>query len=446
MADLFTLIGKIAIDCTEAESKIDSIIAKADTLNGKLGGTKTTGTVNTVNNTSGTSTTTSSSSTTKQDVAAGTVAGNFVSKLLDLAGGWIVKEGEQYLKSGYNYLERKSLYTAKLQTSMNISKEEAENYFRTLSLLSVDSPLNLDSIGNAASRFVNLGYSPDEIMDVLTVMGNVANGSNDSFKSLVKALSDSGNMGYLLGQEKNQFANAGLPIYQLLSEFYGLDGTKEENNALLAAMQADKEISFNDLWQAIVKSQQPGGRYYNAMDNVMDTPLGQREQIEELEEMHAGTLLEKTGIMSVIEWWRGIQSNKLKKDIDFMNDPTSTPEMQKVLDIVDAITSPTSTRLQDYLNEQNYRNNPDFIGPPTPEGWTPASSTQTTEAIGNAIKQAIGESMPAAIEAGFQNANITVDVSTGTIRLDTGAMVGVVAPQVSVALGAMAALHARGGA
>ncbi len=443
MANVFELLGTIAIQTNQAEEKIQNLIDKANELNTALGGTKTVGTGST-SSTSSTGNNTNTNGTTTQEVAVGTATGNFISKVLDWAGGWVVKKGEQYMRSGYSYLEKKSLYTAKLQTSMNISKEEAENYFRTLSLLSVDSPLNLDSIGNAASKFINLGYSPDEIMDVLTVMGNVANGSNDSYQSLIKALSDTGNIGALLAQEKNQFANAGLPIYQLLSDFYGLDGDKEENNALLAKMQYGKQISFDDVWQAIVRSQQPGGRYYNAMENIMDTPLGQREQIEELEEMHAGTLLEKTGIMSVLEWWRRIQSNKLKKDIDFMNDPASTPEIQKAMEIVDAITAPTPT-MQDYLNKENYsRYEPGFIGPVLPEGWTPASNLQNTEDTAAAITGAIEKVLPGAVAAGFEKATININVTTSDVRLDTGALVGRIAPQVNIALGAMGMLHGRG--
>jgi len=114
---------------------------------------------------------------------------------------------------------------------------------------------------------------------------------------------------------------------------------------------------------------------------------------------------------------------------------------------IDAVSGATTWVEEKYNNllkdGYNALTIPEVFGPPTPAGWTPASNGQNTEAVVAAIQSAV-ESIPGAVAAGFADATIAVNVTTGDVRLNTGALVGQILPHVNIGLGAIGALYGRG--
>lgn len=443
--DLFTLVGKIAIDCTEAETKIDSLLAKAGQLNTALGGTSGSGGTGTTSTTTSTDTTDTSNSTTTQNVAVGTFMGNVLTKVVHVLGGWVVDSA----KEGYGYELDKEKYIAELKTMMDSTWEEAESFFNELNALSISTPLNMSSIGTGASRFLSLGYEPDKIIEMMQVIGDLAKGDNASFVRILKAVSDVMGKSTLQAQEKNQFSEAGVPLYALLADYYGMpyatDADKESANALFMEQQKHGDIPATDVWNALVKSTQEGGRFHNAMDIAMETLAGQTEKGEELSAMVSGKFLKKTGLFNIPEWWVGRKNENLEELNEILDNPDSlkeTPEMQKVMDIVDAITAPTPT-YNDLVNPA------EVYGPPTPEGWTPGNSISKLETVLTRMEEVLNpETFKAAAKEGsaegIANGLSGVTITTGSVTLNDGVLVGRILPRINLGLGQIAAREMRG--
>lgn len=469
--DLFTIMGKIAIDCADAEAKMDALIEKANTLNGALGGTKTVGT----GSSSGTGSTGSAASTggttsqtgqnangltvTTGTTAKGYILGNLGWKALTFLG----ETAKDVVEEGFSYNKDKEAYVATLKTMMGVSREEAEAFFSDITELSKETPLNMGSLGTGATRLINLGYKPEEILDTLYMLGDVSRGDNATFERTVKFVSDVLGKGRLQAQERNQATEAGIPLYQLLSKYYGLTGTNEENNAELYAMQEEGEITAQDVMDALWQSTKPGGQYNNAMSNAMETYSGAEERLKELASIVSGKasnslfdlvknkLIPKT--TELLETTNGILDGKGAADqlygdgkggydIDAVTGASMNQSVFK-----DGISAPSW--LKDVVDKLTI--------PATPEGWTPASSVQNTEPIADAvkgaieetmpdaIKNAIVESMPPAIEGAITKSILSsipgavasgmsgVTITTGDVRLDTGAIVGQLRPAVNAA-------------
>lgn len=439
--DLFTLVGKIAIDCTEAETKIDSLLAKAGQLNTALGGTSGTTTPSTTTSQGATSQTTQNGTTTEQ-VATGTALGNFFSGIVRLAGGWAIDYMKDYTGSGLDYIKTREEDVAALKSLYGLTDDEALGFYGKLEDVAVNTMLNMDSLGNAAVKFANVGYTQDEVLEAVNVLADASLGSNARFERLVKATSDVESYVKLRAQERNQYAEADVPIIKLLADYYGMEGGVKENAGMLADMQEHGDISSDDVWNAIIKATEPGGQYYEASENMMNTLVGQEERLAELKEISAGKFVEKSGFGSLYEWWLKMRSEMYEKDIGFFNDPTSTPEMQKVMDIVDTFTAPTPT-YNDLVNPD------EAYGPPTPEGWTPGNSISKLETILTRMEEVLNpETFKAAAKEGsaegVANGLSGVTITTGSVTLNDGVLVGRLAPKLNLALGQMTAREARG--
>lgn len=444
--DLFTLVGKISIDCAEAETKIDTLLTKAGQLNTALGGTSGTGGAGTTDTTTPTGTT--SGATTTQNVAVGTFLGNALTKVTSMLGGWVV----DVAKEGYEYEVDKEKYIAELKTMMDSTWEEAEAFFNDLNALAVSTPLNMSSIGAGASRFLSLGFEPEEILEKLQVIGDLAKGDNSTFVRVLKAVSDVYGKGSLKAQEKNQFAEAGIPIFALLADYEGVPYDTQEardayNQGLIEHMEKKGNLLTPDLiWGALLHSTQDGGRFHNAMSIAMETLAGQKEKEEELSAMVGGKFLQKTGLINLPEWWIGRKNELWEEANELLDNPDSlkqTPEMQKVMDIVDAITAPTPT-YSDLVE-------PEVQGPIYQPDWTPGDSIGRLETVLTRLEEVMNpETFKTAAKEGAAEGVASgmsgVTITTGSVTLNDGVLVGRLLPRINLGLGQMANRDLRGNA
>lgn len=441
--DLFTLVGKIAIDCTEAETKIDTLLAKAGQLNTALGGTSGsggTGTAGSTNGTGTTSTTSASGNTTAQDVAKGTVAGNLWTQAVNVLGGWVIDLG----KEGYAREVEREKYIVNLQALTNSTREEAEALFEELNQLSVDTPLNLDSIGYATTKLVEQGFATDDLTEAITVLGNVAKGDNNAMQHLTRAAMQIYSKGTLKAEEVEQLGDAGIPIYPLLADFYELTGSTQENNSYLRGIQENGGISNQDFWDALVLSQSaPGKPYYNQMALAMGTTKGINEQSEELTAMYSGTILTQSGFMSLDKWWKQFLNNFKESEINRITEEglfgvKNFKDVKDLGDVIDVITAPT-------FDYNSYTAPDEVYGPPTPEGWTPDNSISKLETVLTKLEEVLNpEAIKTAAKEGVSEGLSGVTITTGNVTLNDGALVGRILPKINLGLGQMAVREMRG--
>lgn len=501
MADLFTLVGTIALDCDAAEKTIDRLLTKTKMLQERVEGT---GGVS--NSGSSVATTTTAkpggSSAPAEDpfdtgmnvsvVGSGFSVKNFIkSNMAWKALEWVGKNVKTAVTTGIKEAENYETNVMAIQTMTGKSYEESKAFYDRMLKLDEETPLNDKAISTGLSTLYIQGrYQEEQILPLLKVLGDAARGDNDTFVSIADIIAKALSGGKADAKDINRMADAKIPIFELLGEVYGMTGTDAENTAAMREMMEKGQISGYDLIDALTLYTQPGHSAYNAMANAMQTKAGIDEQTEAMSKKAARKIAEETGafnlmknlskttgafMQGVTEWLDGNSesvfsdgffeslsellepfSNKLRPAFDaltidgpYNKNPSMLQKMYDAMTIDEPLDWKPTNRMEALLNffatgDPRYMDStPEVAGPPLPPGWTPASNTQNTGAAISEIKSIVA-SIPGAIESGLSNTTITVDVSAGNVRLDTGAMVGVFAPQVSVALGGMAALHGRG--
>lgn len=450
--DLFTLVGKIAIDCEEAETKINTLLEKAGQLNTALGGTGGTG------GTSGSGSTSTTNTTTVTNPSAAGSSGIWggamsviIGNLSSMAIHSLIEAIKSGVKDGYEYNLDKESYVATIKTMTNSSWEEAESYFDQLNQLAIESPLNMSSIGYAATRFLSSGMNTDEANDIIRTLADVSTGDNDKFTSLVKAVSDVMNKGALQAQERNQFSDAGVGLYPLLAKYYGFTGTNEENTERLMALQEEGMIAAADVLQALILSTQEGGQYYKASEIAMGTTKGKSQKADELSDKYFGTVLEESGAMNLIDaalsginWLMESEIERLEKDglFGWKTIPNGLQQLWNELGFGVGSDSWENGEVDEEELRQRYED----AGKIPPEGVGDLSSFQTT--IDNwtttfdmtGMKTAIAAAAKEGVAEGLSGVTIT----TGNVTLNDGALVGRIAPKLNVAFGQMAARDLRG--
>lgn len=267
---LFTLLGKIAIDSSSAEETISDVTESARGLAEQLDSTST----------SADNTAASIGSSSK--VSASTVwLGNMMTKATNL----LLKFGKSIVTTGMNYNQQVESQVATLSTLMGVSTEEAKAFYKELEKFAEDTPLSLSAVMDNAIMMLNYGMDQDEIIPTLQMLGDVALGRDETLSRLVLAYTQVGAYTKLRAQEAYQFIEAGASVYEMLRDELGVS-TEE-----LADMQEKGLIDFETVDAALSAYTDENGRYYGAMQRMMETGEGQQEKIKDTYQRTLGELL-----------------------------------------------------------------------------------------------------------------------------------------------------------
>lgn len=136
-----------------------------------------------------------------------------------------------------------------------------------------DSIFGNELYKNAQSMLVG-GTGVDEIMPRLKMLGDISMGSAEKLGSLTVAYSQNQAAGRLMGQELNQFINAGWnPLYEIAvmtGKSMGELRVKMEQGAISADM----------VTSALQHATSEGGKFYNMTNKIADTTYGKWEALK----------------------------------------------------------------------------------------------------------------------------------------------------------------------
>lgn len=150
------------------------------------------------------------------------------------------------------------------------SKRETDELFAKLMDMAKTTPFDVENLMQATFQLKAMGTATNDLLPTLNALGNMAAVvGGDKLGLIAKAFNDVQNKGKLMKQELNQFAENGVPLYDLLAE--SMKKPREEVVKLADA----HEISFAQVKKAIFDASEQGGRYYNLMQIQAQTLGGQ---------------------------------------------------------------------------------------------------------------------------------------------------------------------------
>ncbi|RYC66356.1 tape measure protein [Spirosoma sordidisoli] len=161
-------------------------------------------------------------------------------------------------------------------TQMIGSKREMNDLYVQTIQLANETPFEVEKLFDTVFTLKGMGVATQELIPTLEALGNMAAvAGQEKLPLIAKAFTDTMNKGKLMKQEINQFAENGIPLYDLLAA--SMDKPREA----IIKLAENHEISFAQVKKAIMDASQEGGRYYQMMAIQAETLGGQVSNLKD---------------------------------------------------------------------------------------------------------------------------------------------------------------------
>ena len=131
------------------------------------------------------------------------------------------------------------------------------------------SPYGKVGLSEATQMMAGFGVAQEKIMPNMKMIGDIAMGDAQKFQSLALVLSQVSSLGYMQGNDKLQFINAGFNPLAELSKMTG------KSIAELDGMMSKGKISIGMIEDALKHATSEGGQFYGMIDKINSTASGQ---------------------------------------------------------------------------------------------------------------------------------------------------------------------------
>lgn len=174
---------------------------------------------------------------------------------------------------GFNSLEEQSLIAF---TTMSGSAIVARKEMDDLKNFAAKTPFTFPEVLTGAKQLQAYGEQVQDLIPDLNMLGNIAAGvGKDRLPFLILAFGQVQAIGHLAGQEMRQFAEAGVPILELLSNKLG------KSKAQIQDMVEKGQISFKMVQDALRATSEEGGKFFDLMNKNSTTFTGALSNISD---------------------------------------------------------------------------------------------------------------------------------------------------------------------
>lgn len=197
-------------------------------------------------------------------------------KKLDDVGGKIEAVGSKlsYLSAGVVGLAIGGIkFNAELEqsqvafTTLIGDAEKASEAISNIQMDAAASPFSTDALIKANQYLIATGEEADNSREIIMALGDAiaaTGGGSNELERMAANLQQIRNLGKASSVDIKQFANAGIDVYGLLSDYTGK--TVQELQKM--------DISYDVLTGALKSASSEGGKYFGAMENQSQTVSG----------------------------------------------------------------------------------------------------------------------------------------------------------------------------
>ena len=155
--------------------------------------------------------------------------------------------------------------------------QKADELFAQTQQLALQSPFKFGELNRDVKQLAAFGVEANDLYDTTKRLADIASGLGVDFGRLGLAFGQVKARSWLDGKELRQFAYAGLPLLQKITELYnseGKNGRKNYTQADVKKMISGRQVSFEDVQKVLWKMTDEGGQFYNMQLVLSETLLG----------------------------------------------------------------------------------------------------------------------------------------------------------------------------
>lgn len=235
-------------------------------------------------------------------VSAGTIAiGNLIAKGVE----YTAKAATGLAKAGLLYNSQMQDYTSNFKVLLG-DYDAAVAQVEDIREMAAKTPFGMDELASGAQTLLSFGVAEEKVMDIMSMLGDVALGNKEKFNSLSLVFGQISSTGKLMGQDLLQLINGGFNPLQVIADKTGAsmgdlkkvmsgektskefqkamkDASKEVKKLgdeaspaakMLAQMYEEGAISADLVTEAFEIATSEGGQFYKGMEEASKTLSG----------------------------------------------------------------------------------------------------------------------------------------------------------------------------
>lgn len=232
-----------------------------------------------------------------------------------------VVEGFKSLVGGaVDYQKSMEYYTTSF-TVMTGSADKAGETVKKLADIGAATPFDMPQLADATSLLMNFGFSADDAVDSMMMLGDISQGNADKLNSIARAYGKMNSAQKVSLEDINMMIDAGFNPLQEISEKTG------ESMQSLYDRISKGTMSVDEITESMKRSTSEGGKYFQSMDAQSQTLDGRLSTLSDTINSKLGEALQPILQKAADEWIPNITNA-----IDNM-------DMDSVVSVIDGILS-----------------------------------------------------------------------------------------------------------
>lgn len=232
-----------------------------------------------------------------------------------------VVDGFKGLVSGaVDYQKSMEYYTTSF-TVMTGSADKAGETVKKLADIGATTPFDMPQLADATSLLMNFGFSADDAVDSMMMLGDISQGNADKLNTIARAYGKMNSAQKVTLENINMMIDAGFNPLQEISEKTG-----ESMESLYDRVSKGK-MSVDEITESMKRSTSEGGKYFQSMDAQSQTLDGRLSTLSDTVNSKLGEALQPILQKAADEWIPNITNA-----IDNM-------DMDSVVSVIDDIVS-----------------------------------------------------------------------------------------------------------
>lgn len=178
--------------------------------------------------------------------------------------------------------------------------QKADELFNQTQQLALQSPFKFGELNRDTKQLAAFGVEAKDLYETTKRLADIASGLGVDFGRLGLAFGQVKARSWLDGKELRQFAYAGLPLLEKITELYNAEGKNNKRDYTqsdVKEMISKRMVSFEDVQKVLWKMTDEGGQFYNMQLVLSETLLGRWNKLIDAWDIMLGKFAEGKNVI-----------------------------------------------------------------------------------------------------------------------------------------------------
>lgn len=238
-----------------------------------------------------------------------TVIKGTMANLASQAISKVIDGFKELVGGAVDYQKSMEYYTTSF-TVMTGSAEKASETVKKLADIGAATPFDMPQLADATSLLMNFGFSADDAVDSMMMLGDISQGNADKLNSIARAYGKMNSAQKVTLEDINMMIDAGFNPLQEISEKTG-----ESMQSLYDRISKGK-MSVDEITESMKRSTSEGGKYFQSMDAQSQTLDGRLSTLSDTINSKLGEALQPILQKAADEWIPNVTNAIDNMDVD----------------------------------------------------------------------------------------------------------------------------------